>query len=141
MLPISKSSITSYHRRGELRDLEDKNYFRHQTIRNGSIVYVFIVDLPEFIDKIFVKLPLDYHINLVTGNEDFSAPYEAMSLHGGRMGRASLMSMRDFLDDPRLNRWFAQNYDLFGCGGVTMLCSDITADEILKYSKKVRMDF
>ena len=104
---------------------------------NKSTIYVFILDLPEFLDTVFVKIPAGYRINLVTGNEDYSAPYEAMSPHGGRIGLAPQISMREFIDDSRLNRWFAQNYDLFGCGGVTELCSDITTEEMQRYSRKV----
>ena len=129
--------MSSFYRRGEKRDLDDLNYFRKQNVRNSSTVYIFIADLPEFLDTVFVKLPADYRINLVTGNEDWGAPYEAMSQHGGRMGRAPLINMRTFLEDPRLNRWFTQNYDLYGCGGVTTLCSDVTRNEMLKYSVKV----
>ena len=33
------------------------------------------------------------------------------------------LSMREFIRDPRLTKWFAQNYDMVGCNHFS--CSDV----------------
>lgn len=124
-------SISTYvlcsSRNGESRLLSDPHYFMTRSIRNASTVYVAINDLPYFVNQAFLWLPSSYRINLVTGLDDFSAPVEVMSSNGGRLGAHASVGMGDFLEDPRLHRWFVQNYDLEGCNPVLKICSDLTS--------------
>ena len=123
----------------ERGDPDDEHYFYKKRIKNGDIVYVVTSDLPGFIRDVFLKLSMSTKIVLVTGSEDIGAPYEVF--HPNRPNffdyketalwpRGRPVSMRDFLADPRLSVWFAQNWDLDGCNMYT--CSSLSpADQRL----------
>ena len=81
----------------------------------ASVVYVVTPDLSAFV-RVFLRLPASARVTLVTGSEDIGAPWEIF--HPNRTDYfdynfASLwpggqpVSMRDFIADPRLVRWFA----------------------------------
>ena len=116
----------------ERGDPDSEHYFYKKRIKNGDAVYVVTADLPDFIRDVFLKLPQSTRIVLVTGSEDIGAPYEIF--HPNRPNffdykesalwpKGRLVSMRDFLADPRLGVWFAQNLDLDGCNMYT--CSSL----------------
>ena len=50
---------------------------------------------------------------------------EIMSKKMRHMEREIPVSLREFIGDERLVRWYAQNYDLVGCGPVSLICSDV----------------
>ena len=83
-------------------------------LANRSIVYVPAYDVPRFVAR-FKRLPSSARLTVVTGYEDVGVPRElwgaGRNLRGGRPEGA----LSDFLADPRLVRWFVQNYDLMGC--------------------------
>ena len=63
--------------------MEDPNYFlQKENIKKDSIIYIFIQDLPIFVNLVFIHLPEDYKITLVTGMDDFGAPFEIFSPSG-----------------------------------------------------------
>lgn len=100
----------------------DETYRR--PILNGTAVYVYTLNVPDFVRSTFQALPKDFKITLVSGSHDDGQP-----LHS--FGIAGHADVRKFLADPRLHRWFVQNYDLIGCRRanemtMTMTCSDIT---------------
>jgi hypothetical protein len=110
-------------------------------------------DLPQFIETVFVHLPKSSRIVVVTGCEDIGAPWEIFHPNRTNFGKCNdchisiiitifilitnkgnynmkslwptgqAMGMEDFINDPRLVKWFAQNYDLVGCNLFT--CSNI----------------
>ena len=104
-------------------DLSDVNYFEKKQIKHKDIVYVTTADMPFFINK-FLELSQETRIVLVTGSEDIGTPYELF--HPDRKHffdykksavwpRGQKISMKEFLQDKRLHKWFAQNYDVVGC--------------------------
>ena len=110
---------------------EDQHYFFKKPLGSRETVYVVTPDLSAFVE-VFLKLPPSARITLVTGSEDIGAPWEIF--HPNRTGyfdynMAKLwpigqrVSMRQFIADPRLVKWFAQNYDLRGCNPFS--CSDV----------------
>ena len=115
----------------------DPHYFYQHVFSARETVYVVTPDLAAFVD-VFLALPASARITLVTGSEDIGAPFEIFhptnrSDRAGRpyfdytldalWPRGQPVSMRTFIADPRLEHWFAQNYDLVGCGVYT--CSDV----------------
>mmetsp|Transcript_18565 Transcript_18565/g.18647 ORF Transcript_18565/g.18647 Transcript_18565/m.18647 type:complete len:404 (-) Transcript_18565:189-1400(-) len=123
----------------ESGDLRDTHYFMKKLITNSSIVYVASADIPAFIE-VFIKLPVTVRIVLVTGIEDLGVPYEMFHPIRGEWkpiwgGKSLPITMREFILDPRLIRWYTQNYDLIGCNAFT--CSDVTEKETAELIKKV----
>lgn len=108
--------------------LADTNYFIANSIGNRSSVYVFSPDLNLFLDTFF-KLPKTSKITVAIGMEDDGAPFDIF--------RSMKFTMRQFLNDERLNKLFVQNYDLFGCNPITTICSDVTKEEVAAFEKKV----
>ena len=100
----------------------DSTYFFNKKLKSGDVVYVITPDFPKFLE-VFNALDSTARITLVTGSEDIGAPWEIF--HPDRDNffdykmqslwpKGQLMTMRQFLGDNRLLRWYAQNYDLVG---------------------------
>lgn len=117
--------------------VSDSTYFFKREIRSGDIVYVVISDFPKFLEK-FHKLKGTMRITLVTGGEDIGAPWEIF--HPDRINylsykmsslwpKGQLMTMREFLGDKRLVRWYTQNYDMVGNNSFTSSDIDVVADK------------
>ena len=87
----------------------DVHYIRDRRLRNGSIVYVHMEHVPEFLDR-FRQLPAGSRVVLVTGMSD-SGPLEIFSPKSRSAARPG-MALLDFLRDDRLVAWFSQNYDV-----------------------------
>jgi len=115
----------------EAGDKTDEHYFFKHAIISGDVVYVATPDLAAFVEY-FLRLPRTTRIVLVTGAEDIGTPWEIF--HPNRTNffdykmsalwpTGQPVSMRDFIRDPRLVKWFVQNYDLVGCNHFT--CSDV----------------
>jgi len=63
--------------------MADPNYFLEKDIvKNNSIIYVFIQDLPIFVNLVFIQLSMNTRVTLVTGMDDFGAPLEIFSPKG-----------------------------------------------------------
>ena len=90
---------------------DDVHYIRDRRLRNGSIAYVSMDNLPEFLER-FRQLPSGSKIALVTGMSD-TGPLEIFSpkLRSTTAARPGT-TLLDFLRDDRLVVWFAQNYDV-----------------------------
>lgn len=105
----------------EAGGLSDSTYFMKRSAISGDIIYVAIADFPVFLE-VFLRFDSAMRITLVTGGDDIGAPWEIF--HPNRNYRDYKMSalwpngqvitMRQFLADTRLIRWYAQNYDLVG---------------------------
>ena len=115
----------------------DSTYFFERGIRSGDIVYVVTSDFPKFVEK-FHRLEGTTRITLVTGSEDIGAPWEIF--HPDRIDffdykmsslwpTGQLMTMREFLGDKRLVRWYTQNYDMVGNNSFTSSDIDVVADK------------
>ena len=122
---------------------DDPRYFVLRELKHNDVVYVVTPDLSTFV-KMFLKLPASARITLITGSEDIGAPWEIF--HPNRTGyfdynMAALwpegqpVSMRDFILDPRLVKWYAQNYDLVGCNYYT--CSTVSRESDFSIVQKV----
>jgi hypothetical protein len=79
---ISRTCCDIYPLHGEARVMADPNYILKNTFHKQNFVYVFIQDLPLFINLVFIHLPMDHQITLVTGMDDFGAPFEIFSPKG-----------------------------------------------------------
>jgi hypothetical protein len=84
---------------GEAREMGDPNYILKNTFFKQTTVYVFIQDLPIFVNLIFIHLPMDHQVTLVTGMDDFGAPYEIFNPKG-RFKVKPPISMRQVLVFP-----------------------------------------
>ncbi len=99
----------------------DDTYFYLKEVNDKDVVYVAAADLPIFLNKVFVKLPMTASITIVSGQEDIGGGYELF--HGGREFMKTNLwgpseyqpSLTEFISDPRLKHWFMQNYDIKGC--------------------------
>jgi len=122
----------------------DPRYFARHKQWSSEVVYVVTPDLSSFL-RVFLLLPADSRITLVTGSEDIGAPWEIF--HPNRSGyfdynqaalwpRGQPMTMYEFIADPRLVVWYAQNYDLLGCNHYT--CSAVDAMKDAHIVSKVR---
>ncbi|CAE7236327.1 clpC, partial [Symbiodinium necroappetens] len=94
------------------------------------IVYVPSMDLIQFLPRLAASSP-ETRITLVTGQEDVGVPCELFGVprrrpeffavhpdapsHQARSWALSWGNLSRFLGDPRLLRWFAQNYDASDC--------------------------
>lgn len=115
----------------------DPHYIFKSNLLDGDVVYIATADFPDFLDK-FMKLPQTTRVVLVTGMEDIGAPWELFHPQrnystytmNGLWPRGQPMDMESFILDPRLSKWFVQNYDLVGCN--IFSCSTLTADSIGK---------
>eukprot|EP01036_Dinobryon_divergens_P027084 gene27084-35798_t len=133
---LSRTCCDIFPLNGEARVMGDPNYILKNTFLRQNIVYVFIQDLPIFVNLVFIQLPMDHQVTLVTGMDDFGAPYEIFNPKG-RFKVKPPISMRQFLLDPRLKRWYVQNYDIVGCNRLSNLCSDVTKQEEAALTAKV----
>lgn len=117
----------------------DPTYFIKREIKSGDIVYVVTSDIPKFLE-IFHKLKGEVRITLVTGGEDIGVPWEIF--HPDRVNffdykmsslwpNGQLMTMREFLGDVRLLRWYTQNYDMVGNNSFTSSDIDVVVDKSL----------
>ena len=123
---------------------EDPHYIYKSKIIDGDVVYVTTPDFATFLER-FSKLPKDVKIVLVTGGEDIGTPYELF--HPQReyrsynmdhlWPRGQTMDMETFILDPRLHKWFVQNYDLVGCNHFT--CSTVTQEGSKRDPKMQKM--
>lgn len=127
---LAKSCCTVYpyrmgkHRGGffESGDKEDPFYVFKRKLLDNDIVYVATADFPDFL-TLFASLPSTTQITLVTGSEDIGTPFELFHPSRGYRDYSmdglwphhQIMSMETFLNDKRLKKWYAQNYDLIGC--------------------------
>lgn len=115
----------------------DPHYIFKSDLIDGDVAYIATADFPDFLDK-FMKLPQTARIVLVTGMEDIGAPWEIFHPQrnystytvNGLWPRGQPMDMESFILDPRLSKWFVQNYDLVGCNAFS--CSTLTAESIGK---------
>lgn len=109
----------------------DSTYIFKKEIKSGDVIYVITTDFPKFLDM-FSRLDSKVRITLVTGAEDIGSPYEIF--HPNRPNfldykmsyfwpHGQIFTMRQFITDLRLVKWYTQNYDLVGCNSFT--CSDI----------------
>jgi len=120
---------------------DNEIYFYNKEIKNNSYIFVTHTHFPDFM-KYFLQIPIDYKITLITGLEDTGTPYE-MFHSDVTLQRAKLrtwplangtilvnppLSMREFLMDNRLKRWYTTQYDLIGCNIYT--CSDVRLNEL-----------
>jgi hypothetical protein len=122
----------------------DPHYFYNSKIVDRDVLYIATADFPDFLDH-FQRLPSTARIVLVTGLEDIGTPFELF--HPSRDYRSYSMSglwpngqamdMESFILDPRLVKWFVQNYDLVGCNHFT--CSTITKDSASSDEKHKRI--
>jgi hypothetical protein len=97
------------------------------------VAYVATANLPEFL-QLFKALPAHAQVVLVTGLEDIGMPWEAWGFgrdeaKGIWAGKTNVYSktmdgLKEFILDPRLEHWYAQNYDLVGCN--VFSCSNFT---------------
>lgn len=87
--------------RGDTGELDAPDYAQ---IAEGDVVYVTATQLPAFIEHILPGVAASFV--LVTGDADVGVPVD--------LWRRSRMrvSVADFVSDPRLIHWFAQNCDL-----------------------------
>lgn len=118
--------------------VSDPTYFTKRAIKSGDVVYVVIPDFPKFVE-IFAKLERTVRITLVTGCEDVGAPWEIFHPNRGNYHHpinmlslwptGQLMTMREFLGDERLLRWYTQNYDLVGNNSFISSDMDVVADK------------
>ena len=105
----------------EAGSLSDSTYFLKRGSKSGDILYVATADFPVFLD-IFHGFDMSMRITLVTGGDDIGAPWEIFhpnrNFYDYKMSalwpKGQVMTMRQFLGDTRLLRWYAQNYDLVG---------------------------
>lgn len=142
LYPKHMNPVKSFFEKG---DPEDPQYiYKNRQIKNGDAVYVVTSDLPYFVTEVFMKLPMTTKIVLVTGAEDIGAPYEIF--HPNRPNffdytmsalwpNRQKTSLKDFLGDPRLGAWIAQNWDLVGCNIYT--CSSIQSTDKALVSKVI----
>lgn len=104
----------------------------------APIVYVPSMDLIQFLPRFAASSP-ETRITLVTGQEDVGVPCElfgvprrrpeffavhpdAPSHQAARTWTLQWKNLSKLLEDPRLLRWFAQNYDASDClAGETLL--------------------
>ena len=118
----------------------DNNYLHNiSRVENGSTVYVSINHFSIFINRVFQHLPPTYRITLLSGLEDYGAPVELWS-RKGRQGFTPDGDFRDFTRDPRLMRWFPQNYDLQDCNKFPSLITDkctLSKQDEEELSKKI----
>ena len=124
----------SKHRGGffEGGELSDSTYFLNSQLKTGDVIYIATADFPQFL-PFFLKLDHRIRLTLVTGGEDIGTPWELFHPNRGfgdyRMSalwpEGQMASMRQFLGDARLHRWYAQNYDLVGNTSFTR--SDVDA--------------
>ena len=116
--------------------LSDSTYFLKKNVKSGDIIYVATADFPQFLPY-FLKLDMRTRITLVTGGEDIGTPWELFHPnrnHGDyRMSalwpEGQMANMRQFLGDPRLHRWYAQNYDLVGTTSFTRSSINATLEK------------
>jgi hypothetical protein len=105
----------------EAGGLSDPTYFLKKSCKSGDILYVAIADFPVFLDT-FHRFDKTMRITLVTGADDIGAPWEIFhpnrNFYDYKMSalwpNGQVMTMRQFLGDTRLVRWYTQNYDLVG---------------------------
>lgn len=123
---------------------DDPHYIYKSKMIDGDVVYVATADFPYFLEK-FAELPKKAKIVLITGSEDIGTPFELF--HPSRnyrsynmqdlWPRGQIIDMETFLLDPRLKKWFAQNYDLVGCNHYT--CSSLTRESVARDDKHQQM--
>lgn len=65
-------------------------------VKDGDLVWMRTIALPQFIEEALPRIEAPF--TLVTGDEDWAIP-------------SGFERSRVLLDDPRLLRWFTQNYD------------------------------
>ena len=115
----------------------DPKYFFQKEIKTGDVIYVVSPDFPRFLD-IFYKLPESVRITLVTGCEDMGVPWEIFHPDRGDFSSFNMkalwpsgqkMTMREFIGDQRLVKWYTQNYDMLGNTSFTSSDVDIVADK------------
>jgi hypothetical protein len=87
--------------RWEGSGLSDSTFTR--PILNGTAVYVSTMRVKEFVYGAFKSLPSSYRITLVSGGSDIGQPL-ALSAMTGWPGS----ELKNFIQDPRLHRWFVQ---------------------------------
>ena len=126
IFPHVIGSFGSGYEGGDVQN--DKHYFGLNKISNGSIVYVATKDFPIFLKKFF-SLPNDTRIILVSGLEDIGVPWELFHKSRSEYNQlwslappSSNINMQNFILDPRLVRWYTQNFDMIGCGPFS--CAD-----------------
>ena len=96
------------------------------------IVFLLPADVAAFIRNVFMALPSTARVILITGKADCGAPLELFTgglryehpphfvfNDGKRTTESRLRSMIDFILDERLVHWYAQNFDMLGCGAFT----------------------
>ena len=114
----------------------DPLYFVKKEIKSGDVVYVVSPDFPKFLD-VFYKLPESVRVTLVTGCEDLGVPWEIFHPDRGDFSAFNMkalwpsgqkMTMREFIGDKRLVKWYTQNYDMVGNTSFTSSDIDIVAD-------------
>jgi hypothetical protein len=127
---------------------DNEIYFYNKEIKNNSFIFLAHSHFPDFL-KLFLQLPMDYVITLLTGLEDVGTPYEMFHTHIGRpnvqlkswpLSNGTILNippltMRDFIMDKRLKKWYTTQYDLIGCNVYT--CSDVHLHEINLMNKVI----
>jgi hypothetical protein len=87
--------------RGDSTELPARDY---AVIEQGDTVYVTATQLPTFIEQVLPSVTNPFV--LVTGDADAAVPADLWHRAGISVSRF------DFINDPRLIHWFAQNCDL-----------------------------
>lgn len=80
-------------------------------------IFVPTAMVHEFIKEFFLGLPSEGRVVVVTGQED-CGPAELFGYGRKKCRQPMPLSLEEFVEDPRLVGWFAQNYDLVGCAHV-----------------------
>mmetsp|Transcript_3902 Transcript_3902/g.8349 ORF Transcript_3902/g.8349 Transcript_3902/m.8349 type:complete len:441 (-) Transcript_3902:366-1688(-) len=109
--PTIRERNTQYFA-GERSQYSYKLALQHflQTEKQLARVFVPIAQLDEFIGDFFLRLPGNARIVLITGQED-CGPSEVFGYSRNKCKLDMPMSLYEFVSDPRLAHWFAQNYD------------------------------
>eukprot|EP01036_Dinobryon_divergens_P051898 gene51898-69455_t len=109
--------------------MSDDSYILKRNWTTGGLIYVASKDFPTFLN-IFLDLPKHTSIVLISGLEDMGSPWELWHPNRSEFevvwshGPRPTISLKEFILDPRLSRWYTQNYDLVGCSPYG--CSDIS---------------
>jgi len=77
-------------------------------------VFVPVAMFDEFLEEFFLRLPEEARVVVVSGQED-CGPAELFGYGRSKCRLAMPVTLRDFILDLRLVRWFTQNYDFVDC--------------------------
>mmetsp|Transcript_10368 Transcript_10368/g.22487 ORF Transcript_10368/g.22487 Transcript_10368/m.22487 type:complete len:298 (-) Transcript_10368:433-1326(-) len=94
-------------------------------------VFAPFAQLSEFIAEFFLELDADERVVLVTGQED-CGPAELFGYGRTECELDMPITLKQFLDDNRLVKWFTQNFDLENCQSISFFpdaCQHVLLNE------------